>query len=505
MTHADVKSDADSSADASPTRRADGIAWEVRWCVAAQGGVLAVALALFCFAQPLADDFARGYKGRVQGVVPATVHEYHTWTGRWAGSGLNYFLTSSFDLVWAYPLLLLISPSLLAVSVYALLNAARIGESVRQRLVLTTSLLALYWAGMPHPGESVYWLTGGGENLAGLAVSLLLIAALLHHRPGRSFRTCVAGAGVCGLAVLATGFHELFALLLCILLAGGTLVLWLAKDARRWLCACCLLAGLAGFLVVYAAPGNVVRRADFPLAADLPTTLRLTVKQGVSNAVPWVLDVRLLGATALVLMLAPAAITVAPQTRAIGGRETAILALTWLCATGTAFAGASWAIGMEMPWRTLNGIYLLFLLGWFWLLVMLTREMSHRNPSLLAATPLMRRIAVGLFVVSMLLSGNAWQGIQDFAVRHPCTGKRCATGGNRWNLPQHAANRMCSSTRCTCGRSPTSRISSSERTPRMGELECGALLRPADRRPTARKRRQKHKVIRTGVTNWRRA
>ena len=33
-----------------------------------------------------------------------------------------------------------------------------------------------------------------------------------------------------------------------------------------------------GFLVVYAAPGNAVRRADFPLAADVALTLRLTAK-----------------------------------------------------------------------------------------------------------------------------------------------------------------------------------------------------------------------------------
>ncbi len=34
--------------------------------------VLFVGAALFWFAHPLADDFARAYKGRVQGVVPAT-------------------------------------------------------------------------------------------------------------------------------------------------------------------------------------------------------------------------------------------------------------------------------------------------------------------------------------------------------------------------------------------------------------------------------------------------
>jgi Family of unknown function (DUF6056) len=414
------------------------VVWELWWCLGASCAVLVVVLALFWFAQPLADDFARGYKGRIQGVVPATVYEYHTWTGRWAGSGLSYFLTSSFDLVNAYAFLLLISPTLLAISVYAVLQAAAIGESIRQRLALTACLLALYWAGMPHPGDTFYWLTGGSDNLAGLALSLLLIAGLLRHLPRKKVTSWVTGGGLCLVAVLAAGFHELFALVLCILLAGSTLVLWLVNDGRRWLCICCLIAASAGFFVVYSAPGNRVRQADFPLASDPSTTLRLTVKQGLSNVIPWVLDVRLLSATALVLIIVPAAITAAPSRRKVNGREIAILAATWLCAIGAAFAAASWAIGMEIPARTRNGLYLIFLLGWFWLLVVLTRQLRGREPSLLTATPFMRRIAVGLFVASMLLTGNTLQGVRDLrgaapAYRHALR--------NRWHALEAAAAR----------------------------------------------------------------
>jgi hypothetical protein len=279
--------------------------------------------------------------------VAATVYEYYTWTGRWAASGLSYFLTSSFDLVNGYGFLLLISPTLLAISVYAVLQTAAIGESIRQRLALTACFVALYWAGMPHPGETFYWLTGSSDNLAGLA-------------PRRKVTSWVTGGGLCVIAVIAAGFHELFALVLCILLAGSTLVLWRVNDGRRWLCMCCLFAACAGFFVVYSAPGNRVRRAEFTLASDPSTTLRLTVKQGLYNVIPWALDVRLLSATALVLILVPAALTAAPNRRKVNGREIAILAATWLCAIGAAFAAASWAIGMEIPARTLNGLYLFF-------------------------------------------------------------------------------------------------------------------------------------------------
>jgi hypothetical protein len=411
---------------------------EVRWCLAAVLGVLTIALALVWYAQPLADDFARGYKGRVQGVVPSTVLEYHTWTGRWAATGLNYFLTSSFDLVDAYPVLLLVNPALLTVAVNILLHAAQIGDGVGQRLVLTACLLALYWAGMPHPGETVYWLTGSSDSLAGLALSLILIAGLLRHPAGGHLRSLATTGALCVLAVLAAGFHELFALVLCVLLAGGTLVLWLANDPRRWPCACCLLAALAGFLIVYAAPGNAVRRADFPLAGDLAVTLRLTLKQGLSHAIAWILDLRLLCATVLALMLARRAMTATPQPRGIGRREMAVLAATWLCALVFAFGAASWAIGMELPARTRNGIYLIFLLGWFWLLVVLSRHLHAQTPPLLTATPLMRRLAAGLFVASMLLTGNTWEGARN--LRRSAPEYRQALR-DRWRALEAAAAR----------------------------------------------------------------
>jgi hypothetical protein len=377
------------------------------------GIVLSTATGLFFFAQPLADDFSRAYKGRIQGVLDATRSEYFNWTGRWAATGLNYLLTSAFDLVRAYPLLLLIAPAVFAIAVYALLLAAGVGATFRQRLALTAALLAVYWAGMPHPGESVYWLTGNTDNLLGPSVAMLLVAGILSYSRGSVAVSALTIVGLCALALVATGFHELYALLLCILLVGGTIVAWANNDRRRWVCAACLSAAVVGFLIVYLAPGNDVRRAEFPLAANLRVAVKLTIKQGVSNIATWVLDVRLLSATALALMLVPQAMAGRPGAPRPTTRGTLVFAGTWACAMFVAFAAASWAIGMEMPARTRNGIYLIFLLGWFWLLVILFRQFARSEPPLLTSTPLLRRLALGLFVISMLLTGNTWKGIQE--------------------------------------------------------------------------------------------
>lgn len=376
--------------------------------------VLAVAATLFYYAHPLADDFARAYKGRVQGIVPATIGEYLSWSGRWASCSVNYFLTSSFNLVRSYSLLLLISPALLAVSVYMLLTAADVGAVRCQRVGLTLAALALYWVGMPDPGENMYWLTGGVDNLAGLALSLAVMAGLVQSLERRRRFSIAVGIGLIVLVVVATGFHELFALLLCVALGGGTLKVFLRTDQRRWTWTACFVAGLLGFLIVYAAPGNAVRREEFPFAGNLGLTARLTVKEAILNVIPWVFDTRLLSATTLFLLLAPWMVNSRRQgvpKKAI--RDLTIVAGTWITAVVAAFAAATWATGSHLILRTLNGVYLVFLTGWLWVLVMATRRWVECEKPLLAATPLVRPILVIVFVNTMLFTGNTPTALRD--------------------------------------------------------------------------------------------
>jgi hypothetical protein len=159
---------------------------------------------------------------------------------------------------------------------------------------------------------------------------------------------------------LPPAFTKSFGLILCVVLAGGTLRAWLAGDSHRWLWTVCLAAALIGFLIVYIAPGNGVRRAEFPLAANVGCNAATDDKAGVSNVIPWVLDIRLLAATILLLILAPQALIERRQSSRVTKRDIIIVLLTWAAAIFAAFAAVSWAIGMKMAPRTLDGIYFIF-------------------------------------------------------------------------------------------------------------------------------------------------
>jgi hypothetical protein len=328
----------------------------------------------------------------------------------------------------------MIRPALLAVSVFALLHSAEVGATHAQRLALTAAALALYWVGMPNPSETVYWMVGSTDNLTGLALSLLLLAGLLRCQARVTPSGLAIGGGLSMLAVLIPGFHELFGLLLCIVLAGGTLKMWLARqDLRRWLWAACLAAALVGFLVVYVAPGNAVRRASFPLTGNVGQTLYLTVKQVTLYVIPWILDLRLLTGTALLLMLAPRPLIGRQQS--CSNMNVVIVGLTWVTAFMIGFPAAAWATGIYMDYRTVNGIYLVFLTGWFWIIVMLVRQFAEREERLMVATPLMRHMVVALFAAAMLLTGNTWKALQDLPNAAPTYSKAMH---ERWRVLEAA-------------------------------------------------------------------
>ncbi|HEY8559756.1 MAG TPA: DUF6056 family protein [Pyrinomonadaceae bacterium] len=354
----------------------------------------------------------------MQGIVPATIHEYYTWTGRWGAAGLNYLLTSSFDLVGFYTPLLLIIPFLLATSVFLLLRAARIGATRTRSFALAAAAAALYWNGMPDPGETVYWLTGSVDNLTGFVLSFALLAALLRFDVSGTVSRAAASAALFLLAFLATGFHEVFGLVLCAALASGSLQQWLARRSNRWIWTGCLAAALIGFLVVYAAPGNEVRRADFPFAGNLEVTVRLALGQSFSSIFMWISDIRLLTGTLLLLMLMPRDLTASNDGIGLPARNVVITGITGIAAVGGAFTAVSWAIGMSMAPRTLNGIYLVFLVGLFWVIV-LSARCFPAAAAISAARPAARWALTVLFVGGMMLSGNTRKAIVDLSVAAP--------------------------------------------------------------------------------------
>ena len=330
-------------------------------------GVFLLAGVYLFEAWPLMDDLGRAAAVREQSVLQCIAREYRAWTGRWSGVGSSYFLSASADLHRWYPWILLGLASVTWFAGYAALRFW-LGDAASRLRCWGGSLcfFALYWLGMPAPAQSIYWMTGGLENLLNLSLAILIVLQLAQLDPGNqpSGRRLAVALGLGAASMFVAGMHELFTLLFAVVLVvgTGTAIATRRGDRRGWLIVTAL--HLTGAAIVFLAPGNADRLARHPEAGDFGLTLQLLGEQLVAT-IPWLVDPRLLALTAL-FALSPAVRAARPAWLA---NNRALL--RWLIpATAAAvlvagLAGPGWAMGREMPERTRNGLYFIFTVGWF--------------------------------------------------------------------------------------------------------------------------------------------
>lgn len=393
------------------------------------GVTLGVAALLTLHAHPLGDDFCNAADARERGVWGAVSNYYGHWGGRWGGHIFAAGFPGLFEITRWYGLGLLGVLVGLGLSLRFLLGSLPpLDCDPRRAWSLSALLLALHWAGMPQPGQSVYWLEGAWIYSFNLALAALLVGALL--RLPRAAGAGAAAARDAGLAAVATtiaSFHELFGLVQLAVLGAGTAVArrWRDPRLRSWLAAA--VGTALGLATVMLSPGNAERLdALNPEARSLPTALLRGVlmwvrvldapsvqpeRIGLNPPLGW-LDVRLLAATVLFAALPPfrawrpAWLERDPWLWRLGvpGLGLAVL-------TGSFFAGA-WGRGGTLPLRAFNGLQLCFLLAWFLAVLAWTRPAAgEAAPG--AASRVLASLSAGLLALGLLTSGPVKLGLRD--------------------------------------------------------------------------------------------
>lgn len=357
-------------------------------CALSVVATLALALVYAIEAWPVIDDLGRAGFVRERGVFGAVADEYGHWTGRWSGVGLSYSLGAVLDPFGSY------TWTLLGIHAFAVLAAYRtlrlwLGNGATSGFcsAAATTFFALYWLNMPRPAESIYWRTGAVEYLLSLALSALLFTAVCRAsaapRTGiaRTATTIALAAG----AVFVAGMHELFAGMLLVALAAGTAISWWLRVGDRILWSVVTSAQLLGTAITALAPGNFTRAERFPNAGDLTRTFELLGEELV-RAAPWLWDVRLWAVTILFL-LSPVVWRARPPWA--GWSRVPLRWLVpsvWVVLLLAGLAAPGWAMGQQMPPRSRNGVYFVFLVGWFTTAFVVSRARSaHAIPRWAAA------------------------------------------------------------------------------------------------------------------------
>ncbi len=387
------------------------------------GGVAATVVILclpMAFAWPMVDDYLRAADGRDLGTAATVSGNYHQWSGRWAAIGLQAFLFSATDMRRSYPLWLGALAVAEAAAVFALWRIL-IPRTRRTAAALpAATTLALLWTARPAPEESLYWVCGGTEYRLSIVLAVLVVAGLAHwDGPAKKggADSWTRALLLAPSAAVVAGLHELIGLLFCLVLAAGAAVTWRGRSPGRVAWGAAAAAALAGFLVVFFAPGNAYRSLYFPLAGDPARTVTLAVTQAGYEIPGWLFDARLLLATALLVLVPPwGHESGAPSDGHRSAPWPWIVPWVGLLSLAGMFLGPSWATGTTMPPRALAAAHTLFVIGY---LATLRLWLPRLPNSFRPDGPLARRwaavAALGL-AAALPLTGNARLAIRELAL-----------------------------------------------------------------------------------------
>lgn len=185
-------------------------------------------------------------------------------------------------------------------------------------------------------------------------------------------------------------------------------------------------AALVGFLVVYMAPGNEVRMAWNANHGCRVQELRLSIFLAGYSFFrllgPWIVDPKLLAATALFIAVLPASRLKPTWLETTKVPWNLIIPAVSLILLAGGFFGPAWGGGNCGTPRTFNGIYMVFLVGWFLTVFVCSRwnqrsigSNQPRNRFWLVACGMI--LAAGLFQADntrKAILDIRWKRVQDY-------------------------------------------------------------------------------------------
>jgi hypothetical protein len=380
-------------------------------------GASAVAIALFwryfAYASPLADDFLRAVQ--VRDLPHPRMTQYLEWTGRWTGVGLSYLLSTTIDITRNYGFILL---GLAAIYLFACLCFVSLLLDLRFRnpasVVGAIAVYALVLANLPAPGETLYWMTGGIENILPIALGVILLKGLVvASRTSSPKARLSATVGLVLLAVVVTGLHELFAGVLVLVLLVGTIVLTRAglPERRLWLAA--LLGAVVGWVVVVTAPGNFGRLSI--------SNAHLPVWRATANATAWFLKYiaqwvtsKSILAASVLLFVWPGLGRPRPPWYETGLRRYRFLVPVLLTLTLWYLFLVPYLLLNSVFPRTIDGAFTVFFLGWMTLVYALSCRWQPMRRVRSTARGLAALFAAVVFCLLLFHSANvraAWHDL----------------------------------------------------------------------------------------------
>lgn len=320
------------------------------------------------FANPVADDFVYGARGRKNNILSESVLEYFNWSGRYTSNVIDFLNPLSFDSLGGYKLVPMIILLSLLASYFFFIRSLLGNQLERSHTFLLSLLLTLLLLHqMPTLSEGIYWFTGAATYQTGNIMGLVYISFLMLYCnekiifKSKTFHVFILTI----LMIICIGFDEVMMFALCSFSGIVLLISCKYRLTQKKLFAYLFILAVICSCVLFFAPGVTGRSGMASNNHRLWASLILSVAQTLRFFLEWTSSLPLILLSCLYYFLHKK-LVINNRLFAMSFYLSPLYSVVLLFfVIFIAVFPAYWAMGILGQHRTLNVAYYLFLLVWF--------------------------------------------------------------------------------------------------------------------------------------------
>ena len=328
--------------------------------------IFSLFIILAFYTNPTADDFDYAISFQdpdFDSVFSVVVDWYRRWNPRYLSVTLIGTYSKYLDLVKHYKFLSLFLFGVWLLSAYFLLRT--LFENSR-RIVVAGAVLVLfvlYILTMPRVSSGFYWMNSAYQYQIGNVLLMSNLACMI--RLARAKHQYLFAPMSATLLFAVIGTTEMYMVLMVILVTTITIYVFATGHRYRTIWSSLLVVTLLSAALLILAPGNEGRGRHFVERHQFLFSVTMSFQHLGGWVIKWLREPLLWLATMLYVICSSYVSLQTGFNQKINKVYFAIILPCWMLALFSCFFVAFWSMGVSLPDRAMNSVYLIFLAGWF--------------------------------------------------------------------------------------------------------------------------------------------
>jgi hypothetical protein len=368
------------------------------------------------YANPVADDFVYGARGKANALLSLQLPEYLNWNGRYFSNMLVFINPIAYNSFLIYKLLPVVLIALIVLSTFFFFKVIMGKQQANlQSFIIALLISSLFLYQMPILSEGIYWYTGAITYQLATVVAITYITMLMLYTQERLFlKSKVSHIFLLTLLlIVGIGFNEIHMIAFVLFGCISLFVLIKNKLQNKSLFTYLLVITLVFSSIMFFAPGNEHRASMATNNHRFLYSVLLACAQTIRFFLEWMSSIPLLVLSFLYYFL-NRKLSENNHLFSVSFYLSPFYSIVMLF--GVIFIAVFppyWATGMLGQHRTVNVAYYLFLIVWF---INLTVCFNCYKNDLSVVKPLNKQIQTVLLMVTvtaMFFSKNGYDLLTD--------------------------------------------------------------------------------------------